>query len=128
MKKITKWMTASFVLVGLVACQPSVPETAPELPTSPEALFQSLRRVGGKFGARLLPIVEYSHLGLPHELNREWALLDTFDMYSPAHDHPRSIAQVKGWFAAANFVDVVVEYGPNGVIGIGRRPLEKVPA
>lgn len=92
----------------------------------PASVF--LRRVGGKFGARLLPIVEYSHLGLPHELNREWALLDTFDMYSPAHDHPRSIAQVKGWFAAANFVDVVVEYGPNGVIGIGRRPLEKVAA
>ena len=45
MKKITKWMIASLVLVGLVACQPSVPETAPELPTSPEALFQSLRYV-----------------------------------------------------------------------------------
>jgi len=45
MKKITKWMTASLILVGLVACQPSVPETAPELPTSPEALFQSLRYV-----------------------------------------------------------------------------------
>ena len=81
-----------------------------------------LRRVGGKLGARLLPIVEYSHLGLPYELNREWATLDTFDMYSPAHDHPRSIHQVRGWFAEAGFIDVVVEYGPNGVIGRGKRP------
>jgi len=82
-----------------------------------------LRKVGGKFGARAMPIVEYSNQGLPYELNREWAILDTFDMYSPAHDHPRSIAQVRGWFAAADFVDVVVEYGPNGVIGRGRRPV-----
>ncbi|MDP1537826.1 MAG: class I SAM-dependent methyltransferase [Burkholderiales bacterium] len=81
-----------------------------------------LRKIGGKFGARLIPIVEYSNLGLPYELNREWAILDTFDMYSPSHDHPRSIPQVRQWFAAAKFVDVVVEYGPNGVIGRGRRP------
>jgi SAM-dependent methyltransferase len=91
----------------------------------PASVF--LRRIGGKLGARLLPIVEYSNLGLPYELNREWAILDTFDMYSPAHDHPRSVAQVKGWFAAANFVEVVVEYGPNGVIGRGRRPLDGAP-
>ncbi len=85
-------------------------------------------RIGGKFGARLLPIVEYSHLELPYELNREWAILDTFDMYSPAHDHPRSIPQVRRWFADAGFVDVVVEYGPNGVIGRGRRPASEATA
>jgi 2-polyprenyl-3-methyl-5-hydroxy-6-metoxy-1,4-benzoquinol methylase len=88
----------------------------------PVSIF--LRMIGGRFAARLLPIVEYSHLGLSYKLNKEWAILDTFDMYSPTHDHPRSIAQVKAWFAAANFVDVVVEYGPNGVIGRGRRPLD----
>jgi SAM-dependent methyltransferase len=92
--------------------------------TLPISVF--LRRLGGKFGARLLPIVEYSHLGLPYEINREWSILDTFDMYSPAHDHPRSISQVKQWFEAANFVDVVVEYGPNGVIGRGRRPWKDI--
>jgi SAM-dependent methyltransferase len=81
-----------------------------------------LRRVGGKFGARILPIVEYSHLGLTRELNREWAILDTFDMYSPTHDHPRSLAQVHRWFEQANFEDVDVRYGPNGVVGRGRRP------
>ena len=80
------------------------------------------RKMGGKFGARLLPIVEYSNLGLPYALNREWAILDTFDMYSPAHDHPRSIGDVYKWFRSVGFIDVVVEYGPNGVIGRGRRP------
>lgn len=85
-------------------------------------LTMLLRRIGGKAGARLMPILDYSHLGLPKEVNRQWAILDTFDMYAPAHDHPRSIAEVKRWFEIENFVDVTVEYGPNGVIGRGRRP------
>jgi 2-polyprenyl-3-methyl-5-hydroxy-6-metoxy-1,4-benzoquinol methylase len=80
-----------------------------------------LRRVAGSMGARLMPIVEYSHLGFPTDLNRQWAILDTFDMYSPAHDHPQSIGTVKRWFEQAGFVDVVVNYGPNGIVGKGRR-------
>ncbi len=87
----------------------------------PMAVF--LRRVGGRIGARLLPILQYSHWGLPPELNRQWAILDTFDMYSPAHDHPRSVAQVRRWFEAAGFEQIVAEPGPNGVIGRGRRPV-----
>ena len=87
-----------------------------------------LRRIGGAWGARLLPIVEYSHLDLTLEVNREWATLDTFDMYSPVHDHPRSIRDVQRWFDAAGFEDVVVEYGPNGVIARGRRPLQPIVA
>lgn len=83
-----------------------------------------LRKIGGRFGARLSPIVHYSHLGLTYELNREWSILDTFDMYSPAHDHPKTIPDVHRWFADAKFVDVVVMNGPNGVIGRGRRPLD----
>ena len=53
------------------------------------------RRLMGKIGARLLPIVEYSHLGLPYALNKQWAILDTFDMYSPLYDFPQSIEEVK---------------------------------
>jgi len=86
----------------------------------PVSIF--LRRIGGKVGGRIMPILEYSHWGLPYKLNREWAILDTFDMYSPAHDHPRNKAQVHEWFARAGFVDVVVEFGPNGIIARGRRP------
>jgi len=81
-----------------------------------------LRGTFGRVGARLLPIVEYSNLGLPHELNKEWAILDTFDMYSPAHDHPQYFNTVKRWFDEAGFVDVIVKDGPNGVVGKGRKP------
>lgn len=80
------------------------------------------RRVSGRVGARLFPIAEYSHLGLSDDLAREWAILDTFDMYSPAYDHPQTLRTVRQWFADARFEDVVVERGPNGIIGRGRRP------
>ncbi len=80
-----------------------------------------LRRVAGRFGARLMPIVEYSNLGLPYNLNKQWSILDTFDMYSPAHDHPQSISTIKRWYADAGFDNVFVSYGPNGVVARGRR-------
>jgi|SRR3989339_138754 len=80
------------------------------------------RRLMGKIGARLLPIVEYSHLGLPYALNKQWAILDTFDMYSPLYDFPQSIEEVKKWFEDADFLDIDVRYGSNGIIGRGRCP------
>lgn len=81
-----------------------------------------LRRVAGRVGARLVPIVEYSHLGLPSELNVQWAILDTFDMYSPAHDHPQSLETVTRWFQDVGFEDIDVRPGLNGVVGSGRCP------
>lgn len=81
-----------------------------------------LRKIGGRAGARLSPICEYSHLGLPPAINCDWAILDTFDMYSPAHDHPQSISSVTRWFKDAGFEYIEVKFGPNGVIGKGRRP------
>jgi len=40
-------------------------------------------------------------LGITVRTESEWATLDTFDMYSPAHDHPRSLAEVRRWFDSA---------------------------
>ena len=71
---------------------------------------------------RLSPIVEYSHLGLTPEQNKQWAVLDTFDMYSPAYDLPQDADTVRGWFAAAGFERVEVFNGLNGIVGRGRRP------
>jgi SAM-dependent methyltransferase len=88
-------------------------------PMVPVAAF--MRRVLGRAGARLLPIVQYEHLGLAPELNREWAILDTFDMYSPAHDHPQTRGTIRRWYREAGFVDVFVEYGHNGIVARGRR-------
>jgi 2-polyprenyl-3-methyl-5-hydroxy-6-metoxy-1,4-benzoquinol methylase len=83
---------------------------------------KKMRRVAGRAGARLIPIVEYSHLGLTREVNEQWAILDTFDMYAPAHDHPQTQRTLKQWFKQAGFTDISVRPGPNGVVGKARRP------
>lgn len=85
-------------------------------------LTKFARKIAGRTGARLSPIVEYSYLGLTPEQNRQWAVLDTFDMYSPAHDHPQSVETVKSWFRDIGFENVEVRRGPNGVVGKGTRP------
>jgi SAM-dependent methyltransferase len=81
-----------------------------------------LYRTLGRLGLRILPIVHYPELKLSPELSLRWAILDTFDMYSPAHDHPQTSAAVRSWFETAGFTDVAVEFGPNGIVGRGRRP------
>ena len=81
-----------------------------------------LRSIAGRTGARISPIVEYSYLGLRPDINEQWAILDTFDMYSPAHDHPKSQDEVQSWFREIGFENVEVCRGPNGVVGRGTRP------
>ena len=83
----------------------------------------ALRRIAGRAGARFSPIVEYSHLKLLPGVNREWAILDTFDMYSPAHDHPQRLTSVSRWFKSTGFIDINVRFGPNGIIGKGTKPI-----
>jgi len=84
-----------------------------------------LRRNFGRVGMRLLPILQYEHWGLTPELNRQWAILDTFDMYSPAHDHPQSLPTVRKWFEEAGLSEVDVRSGPNGVVARGVKPLKQ---
>ena len=83
---------------------------------------KNLRRIAGRAGARLIPIVEYSHLQLSPEINEQWAILDTFDMYSPAHDHPQTSRTLKRWFKEAGFMEISVCPGPNGLVAKGLKP------
>ena len=85
-------------------------------------LAKLAKKISRRVGGRLFPIVEYSHLGLPAAINIDWAILDTFDMYSPAHDHPKSLKIIKSWFLESGFSNIVVEYGPNGIVGRGKKP------
>lgn len=52
------------------------------------------------FLTRFLPICDIKNT-FPSSLNsqelKEWVILDTFDMLSPAHDHPQRIKTVKKW-------------------------------
>lgn len=80
-----------------------------------------LKRIAGKAGARLSPIAEFSHAGLTPRLNTDWAILDTFDMYSPVHDHPQSTKAVRAWLRTAGLAGAVTR-GSNGVVLRGRLP------
>jgi SAM-dependent methyltransferase len=86
-------------------------------------IASAMRRIAGRAGARLIPIVEYSHLKLAPAINREWAILDTFDMYSPSYDKPQKVSTVNHWFTSAGFTDVDVRRGLNGIVGKGVKPV-----
>lgn len=55
----------------------------------------------GRIINRFLPVCDMKTT-MPSNLSkrelREWVVLDTFDMFSPEHDHPQKIATVKKWF------------------------------
>jgi hypothetical protein len=71
-----------------------------------------------------VPVVNYRGvLPLGDEQLREWAVLDTFDMLAPAHDHPQSVATVKRWFDENGLRDVEV-YRAGLVVGRARTPVE----
>ncbi len=73
----------------------------------------------GKLVNRFLPIVDIKGT-LPPNLSkeelREWVILDTFDMFSPEHDHPQKISTVKKWFEEfgmkVTFADYII-FGNN---------------
>lgn len=73
----------------------------------------------GKIVNRFLPIVDIKGTFPPNlskEELREWVILDTFDMFSPQHDHPQKITTVKKWFEEfgmkVTFADYII-FGNN---------------
>ena len=65
-------------------------------------LYFFFNKIGiGKVVNRFLPIVDIKGT-FPQNLSKqelkEWVILDTFDMFSPEHDHPQKISTVKKWF------------------------------
>jgi SAM-dependent methyltransferase len=60
----------------------------------------------GRSIRRLLPVANYRGIfALTDTQHREWSTLDTFDMFSPSHDHPQTAAAVRRWFAGAGFTE-----------------------
>jgi uncharacterized protein YbaR (Trm112 family)/2-polyprenyl-3-methyl-5-hydroxy-6-metoxy-1,4-benzoquinol methylase len=63
------------------------------------------RGLAGRLVMRMLPVSSAHLHGLPlsDEHFREWVRLDTFDMYSPAHDHPQTFPTVRRWLDEEGF-------------------------
>jgi SAM-dependent methyltransferase len=64
-------------------------------------LHMAMHKVGLGLLTRFLPLCDITNTLPPYltkEQRREWAILDTFDMYSPEHDHPQRISDVARMF------------------------------
>jgi SAM-dependent methyltransferase len=58
---------------------------------------------------RLIPVANYEGIyALSPKQLCDWALLDTFDMLAPVHDHPISVSALRSWFAEADLGAVEV--------------------
>lgn len=77
-------------------------------------LSDRLHRAKLGAAARFLPLVDQKSLppGLSPEQRRIWSVLDTFDQYSPEHDHPQRIAKVAAMFERAGTKVAFADYLP----------------
>lgn len=76
---------------------------------------------GGTINWALL-VADYRGIyDLNEDILREWAILDTFDMLSPAYDIPQSLETVRDWFEEKELTDIDVHYGYNGIEGRGKK-------
>jgi len=75
--------------------------------------YRTLDRMGLGALNRFLPIADLKYVlpkDCPAELEREWAILDTFDMFSPEHDHPQRISRVVEMFRANGATVTFADY------------------
>jgi ubiquinone/menaquinone biosynthesis C-methylase UbiE len=88
----------------------------------PVSLALGRAPVVGRRLRHLLPIANYEgQLPLTLAQLKDWAVLDTFDMLAPAHDHPQSIATLRAWCEEANLTEVEV-FRSGLVVARGRQP------
>lgn len=81
--------------------------------------------IGRRLAHRVVPVCNYKYsFPFTKQQNIEWATLDTFDMFSPEHDHPRSLEEVGEWLEKLNLSEKQLEYGPNGIIGRIKFPIK----
>ena len=74
---------------------------------------------------RFLPLVDVSGTlpkDLTSEQRREWAILDTFDMFSPEFDNPQTTEDVAAMFERAG---AKVGYAGDGTVRAVKRPLRR---
>ena len=81
-------------------------------------LIMKIPKIGKMINWRLM-IADYSRLlkGADTDTLKEWAILDTYDMVSPAYDFPVTLKTFKKWHAEESLVEIDVHYGYNGIEG-----------
>lgn len=63
----------------------------------------------GRILKRVVPVANYyGILPLNDEQQKEWALLDTFDYFSPAYDSPQTTTKARTWMEASGMKDIEI--------------------
>ncbi len=71
----------------------------------------------------IIPVANYKGVfPLSRSQLREWALLDTFDMLSPEHDHPQPMRKLAEWFEQGGLEEVEV-FRRGFYVGRGMKPM-----
>ena len=90
-------------------------------------LYTFFDRIGlGKIVNRFLPVCDIKNTipsGLSNEALREWVILDTFDMFSPAYDQPQRLKRVVKWFEEFGMLEVkgeIIRYGDSNMVTVVR--------
>jgi 2-polyprenyl-3-methyl-5-hydroxy-6-metoxy-1,4-benzoquinol methylase/uncharacterized protein YbaR (Trm112 family) len=83
-------------------------------------VLRRIPRIGRKLNW-MLGVGDYGgKLDLPDAMLREWAVLDSFDMLSPAYEFPQTLAAVEQWLERAGLQEREVMPGHNGIEARGR--------
>ncbi len=80
--------------------------------------------LAGAILAGLVPVPCWNYLarGYTRSERTQHAIMDTFDALSPAHDHPKTLREVRRWFSAhGQLTEGEVFAGANGVVGNARK-------
>ena len=83
-------------------------------------ILMKIPKIGKKINWRLL-IADYHEvlINADSKTLKDWAILDTYDMLSPSHDHPATIKQYKNWHKQEGLLNIEVQHGYNGIQGRG---------
>jgi len=92
-------------------------------------LSQVIRRIPvvGRNINWMILIADHSNLDLRESVQKQWAILNTFDMLSPRYDIPQHITEVKRWLDMTPLITKQVKYGYNGIVAKGVAPPQKEP-
>ena len=52
-----------------------------------------------------------------------FGIQDTLNLNSPLLARRQSLKTVKNWFSESGFYNIVVEYGPNGIVDRGQKTI-----
>jgi 2-polyprenyl-3-methyl-5-hydroxy-6-metoxy-1,4-benzoquinol methylase len=81
--------------------------------------YQFNKKIGLGVLNRFVPVCDfekYLSVGMTEDQYRELVVLDTFDMFSPEHDHPQRLSTVEKWvkeFGMKNVDASFIRYGGN---------------